>query len=39
MTQKIYQDLDVFAFIELQIVHHNLKMTGLKVIVDMKDNY
>ena len=36
---KHYRDLDVFAIIELQIVHHNLKITGLKVIADMRDNH
>ena len=36
---KYYRDLDVFAIIELQIVHHNLKITGLKVIADMRDNH
>ena len=36
---KIHQDLDVFSFVELQIVHHNLKMTGLKVFADMRDNH
>ena len=29
----------MFDFVELQIVHHNLKMTGLKVFADMKDNH
>ena len=29
----------MFAIIELQIVHHNLKITGLKVIADMRDNH
>ena len=29
----------MLAFIELQIVHHDFKMTDLKVIADMKDNH
>ena len=36
---KIHQGLDVFAFVKLQIVHHNLKMTGLKVFADMRNNH